>query len=115
MHQIYLLIYSFEVVIAEDIEEEVNNQKDSFVLKPLFKDPDALHVVNDLELTIKKMFIMNTSNLISPLLKQEPHEYCELEVAKGSELSRVSDPAQKRQRDAGMGNMVSAMKIQVFL
>ena len=40
--------------MAEDIEEEVNSQKDSFVLNPLFKDPAALHVVNDLELTIKK-------------------------------------------------------------
>ena len=55
------------------------------------------------------MFIMDTSNLISPVAKQEPHNYCKLEVAiKSSELSRVSDPAQKRQSDAGMGNMVSA-------
>ena len=67
-----------------------------------------MHVVNDLELTIKKRFIMDTSNLISPVLKQEPHDYYELEVAKSSEFSRVSDPAQKRQSDAGMGNRVSA-------
>ena len=49
----------FEVGMPEDIEEEVNTQKDSFVLKLFFKDPDALHVVNDLQLMIKKRFIMS--------------------------------------------------------
>ena len=99
----------FEVATPEDIEEEVITQKDSFVLKASFKDPDAAHVVNDLELTIKKRFVMDTSNLISPVVKQEPLEDCEQGVAKGSESSRVSDLApQKRQTDAGMGNMVSA-------
>ena len=81
--------------MPEDVEEEVNTQKDSFVLKPLFKDPDALHVVNDLELTIKKMFIMDTFNLISPVLKQEPHDYCELEVAKGSEWQEFQTQLRK--------------------
>ena len=99
----------FEVATPEDIEKEVNTQRDSFVLKASFKDPDAAHVINDLELTIKKRFVMDASNPISPVVKKEPREYCELEVPKGSESSRVSDPAQKRQTDvAGMENMVSA-------
>ena len=100
----------FEVATPEDIEEEVITQKDSFVLKASFKDPDAAHVVNDLELTIKKRFVMDTSSLISPVVKQEPLEDCELGVAKGSESSRVSDlaPRKRMQTDAGMGTMVSA-------
>ena len=32
----------FEVGMPEDIEEEVNTQKDSFVLKQSVKDPDYM-------------------------------------------------------------------------
>ena len=97
----------FEVATPEDIEEEVNTQRDSFVLKASFKDPDAPHVVNDLELTIKKRFVMDTCNLISPVVKQEPREYCELEAPKGSGSSRVSNPAQKWEFVSAAGNASS--------
>merc|ERR1719234_126040 len=53
---------------------------------------------------------MDTCNLISPVVKQEPREDCEQGVAKSSESSRVSDlaPQKRMQTDAGMGTMVSA-------
>ena len=49
-------------------EEEVNTQRDPFVLKASLKNPGAAHV------------------------EKEPWKYCgEVELAKDSELSRVSD------------------------
>ena len=44
------------------------------MLKALFKDPDAAHVINNLELTIKGRCIIDTSNPISQVMKQEEEE-----------------------------------------
>ena len=52
----------FEVTSPENIEEEVNAQRDSFVFKALFRDADAEHVVNDIELTIKRRCVNNITN-----------------------------------------------------
>ena len=82
----------FEVTIPENLEEEVDTQRESFELKASFKNLDEVHVINDFELSFKRRFVIDTSNLIGRVLKQEPCKYCEVELAKGSELSGVSDP-----------------------
>ena len=60
------LLQGITFPIPEDIEEEVNTQRDPFVLKTSLKNPDAVRV------------------------EKEPCKYCgEVELAKDSELSRV--------------------------
>ena len=60
------LLQGITFPFPEDIEEEVNTQRDPFVLKASLKNPDAARVV------------------------KEPCKYCgEVELAKGSESSRV--------------------------
>ena len=75
------LSLQFEAITPEDIEEEVNSQRDSFSFKATFKDPDSsAHVVNDVELTIKRRFVNVSSDLFQPKdIKPEPREYYEEE------------------------------------
>ena len=112
----------FEVTTPENIEEEVNAQRDSFVFKASFRDAESVHVVNDIELTIKRRCVKDiTTNLIRPEdVKPEPTEYLEREAAKpnGSglsgpkkeESSGVPDLAQKKQIDDD-ANVVSAADV----
>ena len=66
----------FEVTIPENLEEEVDNQRESFELKASFKNLDEVHVINDLELFFKRKFVIDTSNLFGQVVKQETYNYC---------------------------------------
>ena len=87
----------FEATTPEDIEEEVNSQRDSFSFKATFKDPDSSassHVVNDVELTIKRRFVNVSSDLFQPNdIKPEPREYYEEEetMSKASGLTKLEE------------------------
>ncbi len=74
----------FEVPSPENIEEEVNTQRDSFVFKASFRDAESVHVVNDIELTIKRRCINNiTTTPIRPEdVKPEPTKFFEQEEVK---------------------------------
>ena len=71
----------FEVTSPENIEEEVNAQRDSFVFKASFRDAESAHVVNDIELTIKRRCVNNiTTTPIHPEdVKPEPNQFFEEE------------------------------------
>ena len=107
----------FEVITPEDIVEEVNAQRDSFSFKASFKDPDSAHVVNEIELTIKRNFVNLPPNLLQPEnIKPEPREYHEKEVtmSKASELTKLKSDAddtvleQKKRKDEVNGDVLSA-------
>ena len=66
----------FEVTIPENLEEEVDTQRESFELKASFKNLDETYVINDLELLFKRKFVIHTSNLIGRVLKEETCKYC---------------------------------------
>ena len=66
----------FEVTIPENLEEEVDTQRESFELKASFKNLDEVHVINDFELSFKRRFVIDTSNLIGQVVKQETYNYC---------------------------------------
>ena len=115
----------FDVISPENIEEEVNAQRDSFVFKASFPDADAAHVVNDIELTIKRRCVNNIINTsLIPIrpedVKPEPSEYFEREAAKSKgpglsgpveESSSVPCLARKKNIDAE-ANVVLAPDVE---
>ena len=96
----------FEAITPEDIEEEVNSQRDSFSFKATFKDPDcsaSFHVVNDVELTIKRRLVKVSSDLFQPNdIKPEPREYYEEEETM-SNASGLTKLEEKSPDDTGLG------------
>jgi len=127
----------FEVITPEDIVEEVNAQRDTFSFKASFKDPDSAHVVNEIELTIKRSFVNLPPKLLQPedikpdpepawavadfdpgSMMPEPREYHENEanMSKASGLTKLekswsSDDTvsgQKKRNDEANGDVVSA-------
>ena len=107
----------FEAITPEDIEEEVNAQRDTFSFKASFKDPDSAHVVNEIELTIKRNFVNLQPNILQPKdIKPEPREYHEKEatMSKSSGLTKLEMPSdntvleQKKRKVEADGDVVSA-------
>ena len=107
----------FEAITPEDIEEEVNAQRDTFSFKASFKDPDSAHVVNEIELTIKRNFVNLSPNPLQPKdIKPEPREYYEKEATMSkapglTKFEKSSDDTvleQKKRIDEDNGDVVSA-------
>ena len=59
-----------------------------------FKNPDSAHVVNEVELTIKRSFVNTSPDLFQPKdIKPEPREYYEEEetMSKASGLTKLEE------------------------
>lgn len=102
----------FEVASPENIEEMVNSQRDSFVFKASVRDTESPHVVNDIELTIKRRCVNSiTTTPIRPEdVKQEPTEFFEQEEAK-SKGTGLCGPAVKEEESSGVPCLAKKKKI----
>ena len=68
-----------------------------------FKNPDSAHVVNEVELTIKRSFVNTSPDLFQPKdIKPEPRGYYETEdsMSEGSGLTKLEE---KSPDDTGLG------------
>ena len=82
--------------MPEDLEVEVNTQRESLVLKASFKNLDEVHVINDLNYRSRESLSLTLPILLAKLWSKKHTIIVEV------------DPNQKRQNNAeGMGNVVS--------
>ena len=47
----------FEVSKAQEIEEVMDSQRDKFTFKASFRDPEADHIITEMEITIQRKFL----------------------------------------------------------